>query len=99
MTTVASALSSLLQQSNNINIDNFDITIPIIPPRTIKIKTILLAEHNNNNNNNNKTPLADPSGAELDTLYQKSSRSLDIDSNITTTAEDDNTSRESSTVE
>jgi hypothetical protein len=54
MTTVASALSSLLQQSNNINIDNIDITIPIIPPRTIKIKTILLAERNNN-----KTPQAD----------------------------------------
>ena len=54
MTTVASALSSLLQQSNNINIDNIDITTPIIPPRTIKIKTILLAERNNN-----KTPLAD----------------------------------------
>ena len=54
MTTVASALSSLLQQSNNINIDNINITTPIIPSRTIKIKTILLAERNNN-----KTPLAD----------------------------------------
>jgi hypothetical protein len=140
MTTVASALSSLLQQSNNINIiDN----IPIIPPQSIKIKTILLAERNSNNN---KTPLADlfyqpifktnvrlravaqlpdiitsqpiqrisrtnsldvtesapgngdttnyPSGAVLDNLYQKSSRIRDINSNVTTTAEYDNTSRD-----